>query len=245
MLYRLLHYFIVSVLFLFVDLFTYANCDEFKFCTPNTKDQTIFKVSHSVLTEAFHRLGHRFSLISYPAKRCPIEVDKGNVSGDSHRIFSFNADKRYAHLIRVEAVIQSIDQSIFTKNAQIQFDGWKSLCQHKIVYLSGIKVIENGLKKANVPNENIFPVFSHEQAFKLLSRNRVDLLIVNSNTGNHFLNKLSLLDSGIRLIKPPLVKFDLFPYMHKKHKEIAKKLAVVINDMKVDGSYQKILNSCH
>lgn len=90
------------------------------FCTPNTKDQRIFKVSHAMLAEAFSRLGYGFELITYPAKRCPTEVDSGNVDGDSHRILDFNANGEYPNLVRVEEAIQSIDQSVFSKKLHIK-----------------------------------------------------------------------------------------------------------------------------
>ena len=125
-----------------------ANCEELLFCTPNAKNQRIFKVSHAILEEAFNRLGHSFKLLTYPAKRCSIEVNAGNVDGDSHRIFSFNANNEYPNLIRVEEVIQSIDQSVFTKFSKIKLSGWESIKQYKIIYFSGIKVIESGLRKA-------------------------------------------------------------------------------------------------
>ncbi len=234
--------FMAAIFLLLGWFYTPANCEEFLFCTPNTEDQRIFKVSNDILEEAFNRLGHSFKLISNPAKRCPLEINGGRIDGDSHRIFNFNANNEYPNLIRVEEVIQSIDQSVFTKNLKIKPDGWESIKQYKIIHLFGIKIIESGLSKANVPSENIIPVFSHEQAFNQLALDRADLIIVNSSTGNSYLKKMALIDSGIKLLKPPLVMFDLYPYMHKKHKNIAKKLALLINEMKKEGTYHKIIS---
>lgn len=213
------------------------------FCTPNTKDQRIFKVSHAMLAEAFSRLGYGFELITYPAKRCPTEVDNGNVDGDSHRILDFNANGEYPNLVRVEEAIQSIDQSVFSKKLHIKPAGWVSIRHYQIIYLPGIKVIGLGLNKANVPPENRMKVMNHAQAFKMLAMNRGDLIVVSSHTGNYFLKKLDLLDSGIKLLTPPLVLFDLYPYMHKKHSSLSKKLALIVKAMKKDGTYEKIASS--
>jgi len=213
------------------------------FCTPNTKDQSIFKISHGLLAEAFSRLGYRFKLFTYPAKRCPMEVDNGNVDGDSHRIFDFNANGEYPNLVRVEESIQSIDQSVFSKKLSIKPAGWESMRPYQIIYLPGIKIIEMGLEKAGIPPENRIQVLTHEQAFKMLAMNRGDLIIVSSFTGNYFLKKLDLLNSGIKQLTPPLVQFDLYPYMHKKHTSLSRELAFIMNAMKRDGSYEKIVKS--
>jgi len=213
------------------------------FCTPNTKDQRVFKVSHRLLAEAFSRLGYGFKLVTYPAKRCPTEVDNGHVDGDSHRIFNFNANGEYPNLVRVEESIQSIDQCAFTKNLNIRPAGWASIRHYQIIYLPGIKVIEMGLEKAGVPPENRIQVLNHEQAFKMLAMDRGDLIIVSSNTGKHFLKELDLLDSGIKLLTPPLVQFDLYPYMHKKHTYLAKKMDLILKAMKRDGTYEKLTRS--
>jgi len=237
------HQIVLFVLLLLACYHSSARGDEIVFCTPNYDGQRIFKISHAVLEEALSRIGHKFSLVTYPTVRCPIEVDSGNIAGDAHRIFNFNAQNEYPNLIRVEESIQTIDQSVFTKNLSIRPAGWESIKQYEIIYYSGIKIIASGLKKANIPTENIVPVFSHEKAFQMLATNRGDLVIVNSNTGNYFLKKLGLGDSGIKILKPPLVTFALYPYMHKKHKKLAKELASTIKDMKKEGEYQKLINS--
>ncbi|THB81569.1 MAG: hypothetical protein D3926_01400 [Desulfobacteraceae bacterium] len=88
-----------------------------------------------------------------------------------------------------------------------------------------------------------FPAFTHEDAFKQLFMGRGDLVIVNSDTGNAFIKELNLADSGIRMLEPPLVEFDLYPYIHKKHKAIAGKLALTIKEMKEDGTYQRLIHN--
>ena len=239
------YYCLLAIMLLLAWLPALAFGKDLLFCTPNTRDQRIFKVSHGLLIEAFRRLGYGFELITYPAKRCPAEVDNGNVDGDSHRIFNFNANGDYPNLIRVEESIQSIDESAFSKKLNFKPAGWESISPYQIIYLPGIKVIELGLEKAAVPSGNRIRVANHEQAFKMLAMDRGDLIIVNSNTGNYFLKKLNLRDSGIKLLTPPLVQFDLYPYVHKKHTYLSKKLALVMRAMKKDGTFKKIVSRYH
>lgn len=236
-------FYLIAITLLLAWLPALAFGKDLLFCTPNTKDQRIFKVSHGLLAEAFNRLGYGFRLITYPAKRCPTEVDNGNVDGDSHRIFNFNARGDYPNLVRVEESIQSIDQSAFSKKLNIKPAGWASIRPYQIIYLPGIKIIELGLDKAGVPPGNRIHVVNHEQAFKMLAMDRGDLVIVSSHTGNYVLKKLDLLNSGIRPLTPPLVQFDLYPYMHKKHTYLSKKLALILKAMKKNGTHEKIAGS--
>ncbi len=236
-------FFIIIISLLIVNFHKPADCEEFIFCTPNLENQKIFKTSHAILKEAFSQLGYNFKLFTHPAKRCSAEVNSGKIDGDSHRIFNYNSQNEYPDLIRVEASIQSIDMSVFTKRVGIKPSGWGSIKQFKILYLYGIKIIELGLSGAKVPPENIIPVFSHEEAFWQLNLDRGDLIIVNSDTGNSVLKKLNLTDSGIKMVAPPLITVYLYPYMHKRHKMTAKKLALTINEMKKEGVFQKIINN--
>lgn len=236
---------IILTTLLISSAYSVGNAKTYTFCTLNEEDQRLFRNSHAILNEAFKRLGHEFELKTYPAKRCSIECDKGTVDGDSHRIFDFNADNKHPNLIRVDESIHSIDHSIFTKKKNIVVNDWESIKPYSVIYVAGVKIIENGLKKINIPDTNRRPVYSHEKGFVLLNANRGDLLIISSFTGNQLLRKMGLVDSGIKMLTPPLDIFELYPYMHRKNKDVAEQLAVVLREMKTDGSYQNIIGTIH
>ena len=238
---------IVFIICFYAFFFIISNCfaqeGKVKFGTINQDNSQLYKISNSILTEAFKRLGIAFELKTYPAKRLPIEVNYEIIDGDSHRVFNFNKDNKYPNLIRVEESIQSVEQSVFTKLPNLKVNGWKSLSSYSIIYLAGIKVIENGLEEANIPKENRRQVFNIDKAFVLLDKGRGDLVIVSPSTGRCTLKKLELLNSGIKLLEPPVFKIKLYPYMHKKHKVIAIKLSTILKNMKKDGTYNLLINS--
>ncbi len=70
-----------------------ANQREFVFCTINKPESRLYKISQRVLAEAFGRLDFKVDLRECPANRAPIEIDKGRIDGDSHRIYDFNKAK--------------------------------------------------------------------------------------------------------------------------------------------------------
>jgi len=178
-----------------------------------------------------------------PPNRIAMALDRGHIDGDAHRIYEFNDGNMYPNLIRVEEPIQAVDQSVFTKHRGITVNGWKSLINHRILYIKGIKAIENGLDQAGFPQKNRLGVYDIDTAFKLLNVGRGDMVVVSPSTGRNALNKLGLTHSGIKLLSPPLFTIQLYPYMNKKHALLAEKLAHELRSMKTSGEYDKIRNS--
>lgn len=242
-------YFCISVFTICAYLISIGNCcfaqdvEKVVFCSINQRTHRLYQISNAVLTKAFRNLGVEFTIREYPAKRIPLELNIGKIDGDTHRIYDFNSENKYPNLIRVEEPIQVVHQSVFSKLNGIKIDGWESLRQYKILYIKGIKVIEEGLELAKFPKENCLGVYNIDSAFELLNVDRGDIVIVSPSTGRNTLKKLELTNSGIKILSPPLITIDLYPYMNKKHAVLAKKLADEIKSMKANGEYDKILNS--
>jgi polar amino acid transport system substrate-binding protein len=213
------------------------------FCSINQSSHRLYRVSYAVLRSAFDHLDIQFEMRERPPKRIVTELNQGSIDGDSHRIYDFNHDRKYRNLIRVEEWIQEVEQSVFTKSDEIKVDGWQSLLPYKVLYIDGIKVIENELEKAQFPKDNRIGVYDIDTAFNLLSLGRGDLVIVSPSTGKAALKKLGLTHSGIKLLQPALMTIKLYPYMNRKHSELAKKLAAQLKKMKSSGEYDKIVNA--
>jgi len=75
----------------------------------------------------------------------------------------------------------------------IKVDGWKSLLPYKILYLSGIRFIENGLELANIPQENRVGVYDIESFKKDL---KLDMLLILEYKGRGCCQAASLPVSG-------------------------------------------------
>ncbi|QTA91137.1 transporter substrate-binding domain-containing protein [Desulfonema magnum] len=229
---------IAFLCFCFVSECSHAETDTLVLATVNAPDTRIYQISEAVLGEAFKRNYLKLILKTYPPKRAEKLASLGKVDGDAHRIYLFNKD--HPDLIRVSEPVQSIRQSVFTKTANFKVKGWKSLAPYKILYMRGIKFAEKGLKGV-VKKENLIPVDSTESAFKMLSRGRGDVFITSPETGFRVIKKLSLENSGIKLLTPPLVVINLYTYLHKKHIKLVPKISDAIKEIKADGSYQKII----
>ncbi|MCP4116694.1 MAG: hypothetical protein GY737_15040 [Desulfobacteraceae bacterium] len=213
------------------------------FCTMNQENSRLYKVSNAVLFEAFRRLGYEFRLLTYPAKRGPVEVNAGRVDGEAHRIHGFNDDNRYPNLVRVDESIQAIDQSVFARSKNIRVNGWESLGAYEIVYLAGIKVTEAGMDRAGIPANRRIPVYSIDRAFQLLVAGRGDITVVSASTGRATMEKLGIPSGAIHLLSPPVVVIELYSYMHKRHRQLAGALGEILREMKRIGVHKRLVDA--
>ncbi len=228
----------------FVSKSVCADTETIVLASVNAPESKIYQLSEAVLKEAFRRNGLNVILKNYPAKRSAMLAEGGKVDGESHRGYDFNKDNKYPNLIRVEESHLSVDQCIFTRNAEIKVDGWKSLAPYKVIYIGGIEMAEKGLKSA-VEERNLIPVYEMETAFKMLAMGRGDVLASSPETGFATMKKLSLENSGIKMLSPPILVINLHCYLHKRHSELAVSIAASLKEMKADGSYQKIIERVH
>jgi polar amino acid transport system substrate-binding protein len=220
-----------------------VNCQEISkktihFGTINSPQTKIYKQIFALLTEAFKRNGICFSLETLPGKRSLAMVDLGLIDGDAFRVHDLNQFNEYPGIIRVDESILTIDQSVWSKKS-IKVDGWESLRPYSIVYQRGTLLIEK--------HEKIFKtvqvVDDVESIFKILDIDQADITITSKESGESALKKYQLESSGIKLQHPPLKEINLHPYMNKrKHAILALKLAQTIREMKLDGTYARIIN---
>ncbi len=77
--------------------------------------------------------------------------------------------------------------------------------------------------------------------FTLLAKDRADVGIFGRNTGLATLKELGLND--IKALSPLIVISDLFLYIHKKHEALIPEITQVLQKMKYDGSYQRIIEN--
>ncbi|MBI9088944.1 MAG: hypothetical protein JEZ12_07000 [Desulfobacterium sp.] len=220
-----------------------ARAETIVFCTINQDNSRLYKVSYAVLSEAFKRLGYEFRLLTYPAKRGPVEVNAGRVDGEAHRIRGFNDDRRYPNLVRVDESIQAIDQSVFARSKSIRVNGWESLANYEIIYLAGIKFMEAGMDRAGVPQSRRIPVYNIDRAFELLAGGRGELVVVSASTGRATMEKLGIPSEVIHLLSPPLVVIELYSYMHKRHSGLAVALGDLLKEMKDMGLHKRLVDA--
>ncbi len=190
---------------------------------------------YDIYTEAFARLGYQFRLVFQPGERSMIDANQGVADGEAARIMNLDG-KRYANLIRVPESIITMQEGAYAVDDSITVDGWKSLTNtaYRVGSLKGIKATEQKLP-LYFDNEHIVSFTTPKQGFAMLKAGRIDLFFVGAQVEGSPLMQSGEYD-GVKRVGVVETKI-LYPWLHKRHRELVQPLADVLQTMKSEGIF--------
>ena len=130
----------------------------------------------------------------------------------------------------------TVYNAAFSKDANIKIRKFEDLNDFKYGLRRGRFKLLNTLKK-RVSAKPII-VSSDKAAFKMLAASRMQIVLSESALGRAIISS-SKNYAGIEEIGR-LASVEIYAYMHKKHKALARKIAQNLAAMKLDGSFEKI-----
>lgn len=189
-----------------------------------------------IYAEAFKRLGIPFRLDHYTLARRAALVEAGGADGETSRVYSYG-DTR-PNLVRVEESLVDLGFSFYTANPKVRVDRFEDLraSSYQVEFRRGILICENTVKQY-VSAERISDVLTQEQGLKKLLAGRTDLYCDIDVYVLQELQSPEFKDGGKRVRKVISIgkSVPTFPFLNKKHAELAPRLAAVLKQMKVEG----------
>lgn len=179
----------------------------------------------------FERIGINASTVLLPSERSLINANNGINDGNIARIKGI--EKKYSNLIMVPEKIIDFEFVAFTKNQQLNIHNWAGLQPYNVAFINGWKVFE----KKVTQYKSLVRTKDSEQLFDLLNQNRIDIALYDLWSG---VWEIKQSKSDIDYLRPPIASFQLYLYMHKKHKHLIPNLTKALQTMKKDGTYQQI-----
>lgn len=203
------------------------------FTTVLPQNVAYFSELSAIYTEAFRKMGYGFKLISQPGERALVDANEGIVDGEAVRTINID-NKKYPNLIRVPYAIIRVKFGAYSTDHSIKITGWGSLSgkPYRVGILKGYKSFEQKLP-LYVDETNIVTLHNFEQGMKMLLAKRMDIFIV----GN-LIEKSAFMQSGAyKEIKcMGIVETELlYPWLHKRHKNLVRRLADTLKTMKSEG----------
>jgi len=189
------------------------------------------EMSVLILKEAYASIGIEVVVIRYPGLRSLKTANEGRVDGEVSRFKAFERD--YPNLIAVPVPVNHLQGTAFSKNGAIELRGWESLRDYTIGITRGMKFAERGTAGMSTVRAN-----SHQQLFQLLDKGRVDVAINPFVNGVVIINKLKL--EGIHALEPPLMRIDLYHFLHKRHAALVPKITDSIRKLEASGRIDEI-----
>lgn len=188
-----------------------------------------------IYQEAFKRLGMSFQLEHYTLARRAAMVEEGLVDGETSRVFTYGDNRPY--LVRVEESLIDLGFSLYTANPSVRLQRLEDLraTNYQVEYRRGILICETAVKGA-VPAERISDVPTQQQGLKKLVAGRTDLYC---DIDVYVLQELQSPEfKGVTSVRKVISigkAVPTYPYIHKKHAELAPRLAAVLRQMKAEG----------
>jgi len=193
-----------------------------------------------ILTEAFKRNGIKFNAHYYPSLRSLMMSNSGKSDGELHRVYDFHqlSAGKYSNLIRIESKLLSVSLAVFAKK-NIKIENLDDLKAYTAVYYRGRKDVEILLNKL-LPPEMIGQATTDTQAFKILSVGAVDVVISESSQAHKIIAANPKFSDIVEITT--LGQSEIYAYIHKKHQNLAPKIAKTIDAMKADGSFSMLVD---
>lgn len=233
---------IISIYFIMFTTLATAENKIMTFSTHVQEDSVVFKTTFVLMEEAFKRLGFGFALKTFPGKRALNFSNQGKTDGEAHRIYGITNNGKYPNLVRIPEIQQIIYNYAYAFRDINLESGWEGLGAYKVAVIRGsVFLTEMSNKYAKDTQE----LSSLIQLLRFLKIGRADIALLSPAEIGHILEMEEFKNTNIRKIGPPLTALPIYAYLHKRHSELAPKVARTLHEMKMDGTYQRLIESVH
>jgi polar amino acid transport system substrate-binding protein len=221
---------IAVILVLLVSLSGVAGADVIRIAAT---DDPIARVVAKVAKEVYRQIGHDVEISFFPALRSAQKVNDGSFDAELSRSAGF--ESRYPNLVRVKEPIFSVSASaIVREGSKIDKLTWQSMKNYRVGYPLGYRLMDIRLKGSNattVSNTEFIP--------KMVQTGRLDVGILITSTAK----KATSVNSGIRVLDPPLETVALYHYVHFKRRRLVPQIEDILIKMNDSGLTTKLLST--
>ncbi len=197
------------------------------------EEAVIQEISGQVLIEAYSKIGYDVEIKLFPNARAPLTANTGRVDGEISRIKGIN--KKFGNLIRVPIAVNYLEGYAFAKKTDTMVSNWEDLKKYKVICVRGVKFVEENMAKRNITCND---VTFFTQAVKMLQRGRGEIAIFPKVNGISAIREANI--SDVKAVGKPLIKVELYHYLHKKHIGIVSEIRAALTEMEKSGRIAEI-----
>ena len=193
-------------------------------------------VGGELLRAVYARLNISLEFADVPGKRALALSSAGDLDGEVHRIA--NLSQTYPTLLQISPAINYIEPSVFTTTLRFDVRGWDSIRDYSIGIVRGVGSSEAGTRGMS----RVTAATSLENMIQMLDAGRFELMVTDLFSGRAAVAKLKL-QSRIAPLSPPLQRVYIYHYLHERHRDLAKKVGAVIQEMDASGELARLRES--
>ncbi|MFW6288627.1 MAG: substrate-binding periplasmic protein [Spirochaetota bacterium] len=159
-------------------------------------------------------------------------MNAGIFDAEANRVAGM--EDSYPNLRRVPEPNMTMDFVAFSKVSR-EMAGWNSIRDLDVGIVRGWKILEEHTSEF----PHVVTVQSEVELFTMLRKDRIDVALYARETGYATLHQLGI--EGISHLEPALASRDMYLYVHARHEDRAETIARVLQEMKIDGTYEAIV----
>ena len=190
-------------------------------------------VSELVMAEIYGQLFQPWRLLRIPTEDALAGADAGLVDGELARVKAL--EKQFSRLKRIPYSIGTMKVVAYSRPEGPITSNLAELAGKKVAIMEGVAFTDNLTKS----NERIF-ASTVEGMFNLLQSKQVDVVVVGQLDGEFFLRTKGF-DSDDVVRSKPLLQVDLFHYIHKRNKDLIKRLRKHMAFLRKTGELARII----
>jgi polar amino acid transport system substrate-binding protein len=190
-------------------------------------------VGGELLRAVYARLNISLEFADVPGKRALALSSSGELDGEVHRIADLA--QTYPTLLQISPAINYIEPSVFTTTLRFDVRGWDSIKDYNIGIVRGVGSSEAGTRGMS----RVTAATSLESMIQMLDAGRFDLVVTDLFSGRAAVAKLKL-QSRIAPLSPPLQRVYIYHYLHERHRDLAKRVGAVIQEMDASGELARL-----
>lgn len=190
-------------------------------------------VGGEILRAIYGRLNIAVEFADVPGKRALALSSAGELDGEVHRIA--NLAQTYPTLVQVSPAINYIEPSVFTTTLRFDVRGWDSIRNYSVGIVRGVGSSEAGTRGMS----RVTAAVSLENMIQMLDAGRFDLVVTDLFSGRAAVKKLKL-QARIAPLSPPLERIYIYHYLHERHRDLARRVSAVIQEMDSSGELARL-----
>ena len=190
-------------------------------------------VGGELLRAVYARLNISLEFADVPGKRALALSSSGELDGEVHRIAGLA--QTYPTLVQISPAINYIEPSVFTTTLRFDVRGWDSIRDYSIGIVRGVGSSEAGTHGMS----RVTAATSLENMIQMLDAGRFELMVTDLFSGRAAVAKLKL-QSRIAPLSPPLQRVYIYHYLHERHRDLAKRVGAVIQEMDASGELARL-----
>jgi polar amino acid transport system substrate-binding protein len=190
------------------------------------------KFFQTLATEAFRRSGLDIKFVKLPAERALLLANSGEYDGDLFR--PAGIEGQYTNLARVPEKLADLELIAMSKDPSIPAS-FAAIRERSVGYIRGWRVYEEAMAGA----KNVTTVIDHEQLFRLLQLDRIEVALVARWRYMNLAPQRMPGSEHFTVLEPALSKRDTFIYLNLRHAAHMPRIAAALRAMRQDGFVQR------